>query len=144
MEGYNAYDSSVRRLFAILALTGGIAYRQQLTGSISGVAHDQSQSAIPNAKVEVKNEASGDVRTSVTNTSGFFTVTALQPGSYTITISAQASIPGRESGAVLNQQRQPLTAGYFSQSWSDRDKNRCDRIGGRGRADGERRGEFHA
>ncbi len=95
--------SLVSRLLVMLAVTGGIAYGQQLTATISGTATDQSQSAVPNAKVEVKNDASGDLRTTVANPSGFFTVTALQPGSYTITVSATGFDSWQQTGVVLNQ-----------------------------------------
>ena len=67
---------------------------QQLTATISGTAQDQTGAGVPNAPVEVKNAASGDVRKTATNGTGFFTVTALQPGTYSVTVSAKASANG--------------------------------------------------
>src|SRR5579875_2039220 len=65
------------------------SYAQQLTATLNGTAYDQSGAVVPNAEVVVKNEASGDTRQTTANNSGYFTLTALQPGTYTVTISAQ-------------------------------------------------------
>jgi hypothetical protein len=88
---------------AVLTLIGGVAYGQQLTGTLSGTTYDQTQSAIPNATVEVKNEASGDIRKTVSNASGYFTVTALQPGTYQVTVSANGFDSWQQNGITLNQ-----------------------------------------
>src|SRR5581483_5259316 len=88
---------------ASLAMLATAAFGQQLTATLSGTAFDQSQSAIPGATVEVKNQASGDVRKTTTNASGFFTVTALQPGTYTVTISSSGFDSWQQTGIVLNQ-----------------------------------------
>jgi hypothetical protein len=92
-----------RAVAGAVALLGAAAYGQQLTATISGTSYDQSQSAIPNAKVEVRNEASGDLRKTTSNSSGAFTVTALQPGMYTVTVSAQGFDSWQQGGVFLNQ-----------------------------------------
>src|SRR3954464_15649479 len=92
---------SISRVFAILALSGGIAHSQQLTATLTGTAYDQSQSAIPGATIEVKNEASGDIRRTTTNESGYFTVTALRPASYTVTVSAGGFDSWQQTGITL-------------------------------------------
>ena len=58
---------------------------------------------VPNAKVEVKNEASGDIRQTVSNGDGYFNVPALRPGSYTVTISATGFTSWQQAGITLNQ-----------------------------------------
>ncbi len=93
----------IPQLLTVAALAAGLAHSQQLTATLSGTAYDQSQSAIPNATVEVKNQASGDIRKTTTNTSGFFTVTALQPGTYTVTVSATGFDSWQQNGVVVNQ-----------------------------------------
>jgi Carboxypeptidase regulatory-like domain/TonB-dependent Receptor Plug Domain len=90
-------------LAAALAFFGGAAYGQQRTATISGTSYDQLQAAIPNAKVEVKNEASGDLRKTTSNGSGFFTVTALQPGTYTVLVAAPGFDSWQQTGIALNQ-----------------------------------------
>src|SRR5437764_3642603 len=64
------------------------SYAQQLTGTLSGTSYDQSGAVVPNATVVVKNQASNDTRQTVSNASGYFTLTGLQPGTYNVTVSA--------------------------------------------------------
>lgn len=94
---------SVPCLLAISTLGSGVASAQQLTGTISGTTYDQTQSVIPGATVEVKNEASGDIRTTTSNSSGYFTVSALQPNTYTVTVSAKGFDSWQQNGIVVNQ-----------------------------------------
>src|ERR1700749_3048516 len=65
---------------AVLAQTG--------SGSISGTVVDKTGAVVPNAKVVLKNEATNALRDTTTNGSGNFDVPALQPGTYTITVSS--------------------------------------------------------
>jgi hypothetical protein len=90
-------------LFPILLLTLGTAHAQQLTGTLSGIALDQQDARIPGAKVVVKNDGSGDTRNTVTDGQGFFSVTALPPGSYTVTVSSKGFAAFQETGIMLNQ-----------------------------------------
>jgi hypothetical protein len=95
---------SLAVLLAVAAmLFSSVAVGQQLTGTISGTAYDQAGAIVPNAKVEVSNEASGDVRRTVTNSTGFFTVTALPPGSYSVIISAAGFARWEQKAIALNQ-----------------------------------------
>src|SRR5438309_3232364 len=94
---------SISPILALLALTGGDAYSQQLTASLTGTAYDQTGATIPGAAVEVKNQASGDIRTTTANDSGYFTVTALRPGTYTVTVSAKGFNSWQQQGITLNQ-----------------------------------------
>ncbi len=86
----------------ILALFTTNSNAQQLTGTISGTAYDQAGAVVPKATVVLKNEASGDVRTSVTETDGHFVITAVQPGTYSIEISAQGFSSWEENDIVMN------------------------------------------
>jgi hypothetical protein len=89
-------------LGAILALSGLSSNAQQLTGTISGTAYDQTGAVVPNAKVVLKNEASGDERDTVTGNDGHFAITAVQPGSYSITVSAQGFSSWQENGIAMS------------------------------------------
>jgi Carboxypeptidase regulatory-like domain len=75
---------------------------QQLTATLNGTAYDQSGAVVPNAQVVVKNEASGDKRATTANNSGYFTVTALQPGTYDVTVTATGFQGWEQKGLVLN------------------------------------------
>src|SRR5437588_7848522 len=72
----------------LVVLLASISLAQQLTGTLSGTVTDSAGAVVPNAKVTMKNEASGDIRTSVSNGSGYFSITAVQPGSYSVSVEA--------------------------------------------------------
>jgi hypothetical protein len=80
-----------------------MAYAQQLTATLSGIATDQTDARIPGASVTVKNDATGDVRKTKADNAGFFSVTALIPGTYSVSISAKGFAPWEETGILLNQ-----------------------------------------
>jgi len=85
----------------VMIFTQG-AGAQQLTGTLSGTVYDQAGSVIPNASIVLKNEASGDVREATSDGSGHFVLTAVQPASYSITISAKGFSGFQENGIVMN------------------------------------------
>ena len=80
--------ASAAALLVVLILLASTGFAQQLTGSLSATVTDSAGAVVPNAKVTMKNDRSGDVRTTVSNGSGYFTITAVQPGTYTVTIEA--------------------------------------------------------
>src|ERR1035437_3446640 len=90
-------------LIPILALSFSVTYAQQLTATLSGIAMDQTDARIPGARVVIKNDATGDVRETKADTSGFFAVPALIPGTYTVTISSKGFATWEENGILLNQ-----------------------------------------
>jgi len=90
-------------LIPVLLLSCAIAQAQNITATLSGIATDQTDARIAGAKVLIKNEASGDLRDTKSDTQGFWSVTALIPGSYTVTISAKGFSPWEENSIVLNQ-----------------------------------------
>ncbi len=61
---------------------------QGTTASLGGTVLDASGAAIPNAQIELKNEASDDKRTSVSNGSGVFSFSGVPTGTYDIQIAA--------------------------------------------------------
>lgn len=79
------------------------SFGQQLTGTLTGTTMDSTGAVVPNAKITFTNERSGDVRTSVSNASGYFSITAIQPGTYTVSISAQGFKEWKQTGIVFAQ-----------------------------------------
>ena len=61
---------------------------QSDSAQISGFIKDPTGAAVPGASVVIKNEVSGYERTAKTNDTGYYIITALPPGSYTVTIEA--------------------------------------------------------
>jgi hypothetical protein len=90
-------------LIPVLLLSCTIAQAQNITATLSGIVADQKDARISNAVVVVKNEATGDKRDTKADGQGFWSVTALIPGSYSVTITAENFAPWEETGVVLNQ-----------------------------------------
>ncbi len=71
------------------AFTGVMFAQGGATGAISGVVQDATKAVIANAKVNVKNEATGEVvRQVTTDASGLFTATLLPVGNYSVEVTA--------------------------------------------------------
>jgi hypothetical protein len=76
-------------VFLILAIFFSVPTLAQVAGgTLSGTVSDTNGSGIPQAKLVIKNVATGVERTVATNADGFYTTVNLLPGSYQIAISA--------------------------------------------------------
>lgn len=60
----------------------------QALGGITGTVTDSTGAVVPGAQIEVTNEATGALTRAASTESGNFAVTALQPGSYTVRVTA--------------------------------------------------------
>src|SRR5208283_5421366 len=65
-----------------------------------GVVTDSTGAVIPRAQVSVTNLETGAVRTSVTNSKGEYSVTQLNPATYTVSITAQGFAPATQAVSV--------------------------------------------
>jgi hypothetical protein len=72
---------------AWLALSIG-AFAQSDNGTITGFVRDPSGSVVPNASVTLRDQGNGSERKTATNDSGYYVVTNLRPGTYTMTAEA--------------------------------------------------------
>ena len=61
---------------------------QSDNAQISGFVKDPTGAAVPNASVVIKNEGSNYERSAKTNESGYYVISALPPGLYTVTVEA--------------------------------------------------------
>ena len=61
-----------------------IAFGQTVVGRISGTVQDSNGASVPNASVKVINNANNSERTVTSDENGFYTVTNLPVGTYTI------------------------------------------------------------
>ena len=82
----NAYRKAVLVLFMILA-GSGILIAQSDLGTISGFIKDPSGASVPNAKITVRNK-SGVERQATTNESGYYAMTNVPAGFYTMGVEA--------------------------------------------------------
>jgi hypothetical protein len=94
-------------LFASTSLAG-VANAQQYLGTIQGAATDSTGAKVPDATV-VAEETTTHFKTTVkSNSSGSFTFAALNPGTYTVTITAAGF-------KTVSRSQLTLTAGQFQQ-----------------------------
>ncbi|HUY14334.1 MAG TPA: TonB-dependent receptor [Terriglobia bacterium] len=76
-------------LALLLIICESSRLRAQVVGAtLSGTITDQSGAVIPNAKVSIKNVATGVVRVASTNQRGIYSAPNVLPGSYEVTVSA--------------------------------------------------------
>src|SRR3954465_15305358 len=78
------------RMFSLLAMTlvvTSVVWSQETRGTIVGRVTDPTGAAIPNADVQVVNQAMGTTVTLKSNESGIYTAPLLLPGLYKITVS---------------------------------------------------------
>ncbi len=78
----------VTLLFLTAALFSAALSAQSDSGSIVGFVKDPSGAVVPQVKVVIRNEANGIERQASTNESGYYVVTSLQPGLYSVTTDA--------------------------------------------------------
>ena len=74
-------------LLAVMLLFVVSAFAQSDLGSIQGFVKDPSGSSVPNAKVLVRNQA-GLERSTNTNEAGYYTITSIPSGLYTVLVEA--------------------------------------------------------
>ena len=86
-----------KRMLLCLALVSGISLlfgscnllkAQSIYGTITGTVYDPSSAVVANAKVTLKNVASGDLRRTITNADGYYSFSSVPTGSYTINVEA--------------------------------------------------------
>jgi hypothetical protein len=97
----------VRRVWAVVALLiaswfASIAHAQLTTGSLSGTVTDSTGAIVPHANIVLLNEATRDERTTTSNTVGHFTFAAVEPGTYTVTVTAPNFKTWKQPGIPIN------------------------------------------
>ncbi len=75
---------------------------QITTGSLSGTARDTTGALVPKAKITLENEATNDMRSTVSDNAGYFTFAAVQPGNYSVTVEAPGFAKWTQTGIVMN------------------------------------------
>src|SRR5215831_13200823 len=76
-------------LFVFAFLGQPPALAQTTSATLTGTVFDASGAVVPDAMVTLKNEASGDTRTTKTNGEGYFTFAAVPPATYTVTVEKE-------------------------------------------------------
>ena len=84
-----------------LGLMGIELLGQTVNGGFHGVISDSSGAVLPGATVEAKNAGTNLVRQATTTDAGFFTLTQLPPGRYTVTVSKEGFQTARRADVDL-------------------------------------------
>ncbi|HWE49896.1 MAG TPA: carboxypeptidase regulatory-like domain-containing protein, partial [Bryobacteraceae bacterium] len=79
-----------------------LAFGQRDLGTITGTVTDPSGSAIASAKITANNDATGVASTSVTTDTGSYTIPAVQPGTYTISVEAAGFQKAVQKGVLVS------------------------------------------
>lgn len=74
------------------------AHAQSDNTSVSGAITDASGALLPNAKIILRNEATGVEQTTNSNESGQYTIPNVRPGTYTVTVEANGFQTFKSSG----------------------------------------------
>ena len=85
---------------AMVVLSCKPAWSQVETGSIVGTVTDSTGAVIPNATIAAKSVATGETRTVVSGTAGNYTIPALTPGIYTVTVTSGSFQPFKSRAEV--------------------------------------------
>jgi hypothetical protein len=95
-------------LAAVLLLCPLAAHAQSGNqGSVQGTVHDTTGAVVPQATITVKDDASGAVRSTQTDSQGFFAIESLEPGTYSVTVTAKGFTTSVTKGETIapGQQR---------------------------------------
>jgi hypothetical protein len=87
----------------ICCLVSVLPVSAQSSGTLTGTVTDPSGAVVPGATVVMKNDQSGDKRRTVANNDGFFSINAVQPGEYSVTITAQGFESYVQKGVHFDQ-----------------------------------------
>lgn len=89
-------------VFCLAALlSAGLLWGQSFLGSITGAVQDTSGAVIPGATVTLNSVSTGQQLSAVTNSAGIYLFSNLNPGRYTVTISAKGFSQLRSSEITL-------------------------------------------
>jgi len=88
-------------VFVAAGLVSGTAPAQSTTqGAIAGTVEDSTNALIPSAKITIHNVATNAEQSVTADNSGYFKVPLLEPGTYTVTITAANFGPAAEQVIV--------------------------------------------
>jgi Carboxypeptidase regulatory-like domain/TonB dependent receptor len=99
--------SKLAAAVCLVLFATSLTFAQTAKGTIQGTVKDPNGAAVVGATVEAANDATGDKRTATTNDDGVYTLTNLDVGTYTISVSgtgfAAATVKGVQVSVSFTQ-----------------------------------------
>jgi Carboxypeptidase regulatory-like domain len=89
-------------LFALALPLQPSAAAQTTSATLTGTVFDASGAVVVDATVSLKNEASGDLRKTMSNGEGYFTFAAVPPGTYSVTVERDGFRAWEAKSVALN------------------------------------------
>lgn len=86
----------------MLSLASLTAFGQALTGQLTGIVTDATGAIVPESKITLKNELSGDIRRSISNNEGYFTFAAVPSGTYTVIVEKDGFAVWERKGIAMS------------------------------------------
>src|SRR5713226_9745570 len=74
---------------------------QSIYGTLTGIVSDPSQSVIAGATLKLRDQLSGSLRDTVTNTDGYYTFVSVPPGTYELTVVASGFETHKQPGIAM-------------------------------------------
>ncbi len=90
----------------LLSFLPALLPAQNISSVISGVVQDQTGAVVAGAQIKATSEDKGFVRTSVTNSDGFFSFPDLTPATFTLSVNAPGFKSYRQQTIILNSGEQ--------------------------------------
>jgi len=85
----------------LLVYTVPVVAQSITSGDVTGTVTDPSNAAVPNANVTLKNRDTGATQTRTTNGQGYYRFQLLNPGNYTVSVSAPGFQAGEQPVSVV-------------------------------------------
>ena len=88
-------------VFALLCFFAAILPAQSIYATLTGVVSDPSQGLVAQATVRLRDEGSGSLRDTTTNSQGYFTFASVPVGTYELSVTMAGFENSKESGIAL-------------------------------------------
>ena len=95
------YRACLIAVFGLMLFGHSAAFAQSIFASLSGTVMDPKGAVVPGANVSVQNTGTNVIRSLVTNKDGFFSVTQLPVGTYSVSVEGKGFAKWEGSGIVL-------------------------------------------
>ena len=97
MKRLNGFLAAV----ALLVVPAGTLPAQSIYGTLTGIVSDPSTAVVANAVLRLRDEQSGSIRETKTNSEGYYTFASVPPGGYELSVAAPGFETHKETGISL-------------------------------------------